>query len=455
MRGFIKNKKVIVITLIIAIILVLGFYPIINKKIKSHNSNNISSNTLKIYICNNDPFLRNVINEFQSKYRNITVDEVNFTDYKQYREKLSTEVMGGEGPDVVYFNRYDIKSISKVLKNGAFEDINPFIQKDKTFKKEDYNAHVMKCGVYKGKLNFIPVNYSIPLFFTTQEILKKNNIRYEKDYTTKQFMDSILPYVSSINGKEGKYVFSNFMLLSDFIINSGLNFVDYENKKTNFNNEDVAKMIKTYKVLYKYFCDPRKKPQYVNGDYDMLKDGSTTFLYDNELGSTGATFQVKETYSMIKQLLNQEEVMCPFPTYNGGGKITAIADNCMAINKNSKNKEMAYNFIKCAISEKVQSGKFMMNIPVNNNAVQDILDECKGDEGQEGVINNQKVIMHLPKDLESNYKSLISNINRCEFIDSTIEELMAEGVDGYMEDKSSYENSIKEVEAKLKLYLNE
>ncbi|GKX65052.1 ABC transporter substrate-binding protein [Inconstantimicrobium mannanitabidum] len=453
MRGFIKNKKVIVITLIIAVILGLGFYPIINKKIKGYNSNNVSSNTLKIYMYNNDPYLRTAIDEFKSKYPNIRVDEVNFTDLQQYKEKLSTQVMGGEGPDVVLFDDYIIDSISKVLKNGVFEDMNPFIQKDKTFKKEDYNAQIMKCGVYKDKLNFVPVSYKVPLFISTQEILKNNSIRCENGYTTKQFMDNILQHASSINGKEEKYIFSDSIPLSDFIISSGLNFVDYENKKTNFNNEDVAKMINTYKVLSKYFADDKIKQKYVDGVYGMIKDGSTIFLNDNMLEEP---VNVMETYSVIKQAMNQEEVMCPFPTYNGGGKITAIADECMAINKNSKNKEMAYNFIKCAISEKVQASKCMRYIPVNNNAVKDILDECKEKfEGQETEINNQKVIMHLPKNLENNYKSLISNINRCEFIDLEIEALTERALDGYFKDKSSYENSIKEAEEKVKLYLNE
>ena len=42
------------------------------------------------------------------------------------------------------------------------------------------------------------------------------------------------------------------------------------------------------------------------------------------------------------------------PSYKGGNKVTAIVSNSLAISKNTKNKQAAYNFIKIAIYEDIQ-----------------------------------------------------------------------------------------------------
>lgn len=54
--------------------------------------------------------------------------------------------------------------------------MNEIITKDTDFKLSDYNEKILNYGVINNKRYIIPINYINTGFFTTKEILQKNNV---------------------------------------------------------------------------------------------------------------------------------------------------------------------------------------------------------------------------------------------------------------------------------------
>lgn len=166
-----KNKRIIItIGAILAIAFIAFAFLSTNK---SSARNGASKNSIKIYVSNADHFLKKVLQEYKSNYPDVKVEEVYFSDINGYRTKLTSEIMGGEGPDIIFFNSFTIGDINKIIRNGAFADLKPFIDNNKKFELKDYNEKLLEVGKYNGKLFFIPVSYSLNMMTTTSEVLKK------------------------------------------------------------------------------------------------------------------------------------------------------------------------------------------------------------------------------------------------------------------------------------------
>ena len=86
---------------------------------------------------------------------------------------MSTEIMAGEGPDIISLNQN--LPFEKLIENEAFLDINSLINNDETKDKielDEYNSFIMNVGVYDGKRYIVPLSYGMDVLVSTQEMVK-------------------------------------------------------------------------------------------------------------------------------------------------------------------------------------------------------------------------------------------------------------------------------------------
>ncbi len=411
--------------------------------------------SLKVYVYKDDVLFKTIIGEFEYQYPDVKVDEVTFDDLGKFQQRFSSEISAGEGPDVIFFDNYIIPNVYNLLKTGAFCDLQQFIDKDESFNMKNYNQKVLDCGLYNGKRLYIPINYHIPAFFTTKELLKKNNIDLaDGDYSQKSFFSKLDPYISSIQNEKDKYLFSQWIPVSEFIASSGLNFIDYEKKEAFFDKPEFVELISNYKKINKLCATPEIRQKYANMECDMLKNEDVLFINDAHLLNPPSSLSLYNSF--IKHLTDQTEAVFPMPAYNGDNKLVAIADKCMAINSNSHNKQQAYKLIMIALSERIQSDNYLNNLPVNNEVLNKLMDKERKRDPEEVIMNDIKYINEpLPEGLAKDYSVILNNVDKCEFVDSNVESFMEASLQPYFEDKSSAEKAINELKNKIKVYLNE
>lgn len=410
---------------------------------------------IKIFTFRNDKLINEAIQQYNRTYSDIEIMAVNFDNLDEYRKRLSSEVLAGKGPDIIYFNNYTIGSIYKILENGVFHDLQPMIDEDSSFDASKFNTTVFNCGIYKGKRYFIPVTYSIPVFMTSFEILHNNKMNFDMEtFSQKQFMELVDAFISSAGSKKDKYLFSHNIDLCDFILSSGLEFFNYEQMKVSVNTPEFKEVVNNYFRLLDCFCPDDVRDGYKEYGFGMLKSGDCLFL--NDKSTLLNTCEIGICTSYFNALLSQEPQLFSFATYNGASDYIAIAEDCISINANSKNKHLAYNFIKTILSEPVQSHYSLNYLPVNNNALYNNLEKQRESANEKIIYNGIDVILQpLPERFEEKLKYTIDSIVDCEIVDYDIKTLMYASLQPYFEGKRSIEKCIDDMEGKLLLFLNE
>ncbi|PJI07695.1 MULTISPECIES: extracellular solute-binding protein [Clostridium] len=453
----IKRRAVLVILLIVAV-LIIGFYPVVFK----HKVDAQKSNVLKLYLAgdgeNYDKRMDAIIREFQNKYPNIKIQKVMFDTNKNggiegYVKKMLTDTLAGDGPDILVL---DNMSTRKLEKSEMLLDLKPLIEKDKDFKKSDYNMKVMQAGLYNGKQLIMPIDYYVNQYITTNKLLKDNNIKLKNSCSQNDFMNELDEYINSTNEDKNKYLFSTPMDIEDFLVSSGEKFIDYDNKKVYFDKPEFKRIIENYKKIYN---SSKKESDLagisgVNGLED-LKNGDV--LFSNDPIDMRDTFFIYE--SLVNQYIGEKEIINAMPSYKGGDKITAIVGNSLAISKNAKNKQAAYNFIKIAISQDIQgSRKLPSYIPINKKAARDLENKYMKDEVNSAYEYSKDVTIvkqPLSDNFQRYYNNVLDNLSGAQVTDYEVEQTMMKCLTPYFEDRSSYENCVRILENKIKLYLNE
>jgi multiple sugar transport system substrate-binding protein len=453
-----RGKKTILFVILIVIILFLGVYPIISK----NKSETRESNTLKIYLTGQgddyDRRINAIINKFQKKYPNIKIQKVMFDINKGdgiegYVKKMLTDTLSGDGPDILCL---DNMSTRKLERSDMLLDLKPFIEKDKDFKKEDYNMKVIEAGLYNGQQVIMPLDYYVNQYITTEQLLKNNNVKLQENCSQKDFMKALDGYITSANEDKSKILFATPMNIEDFLANSGEEFIDYDNKKVYFNNPKFKEIIENYKKIYNA---SKKKSDITafsgtNG-FEDLKNGNTLFSND-PIDMRGTFFQYE---SLVNQVIGESLIINTMPSYKGGDKVTAIVSNSLAISKNTKNKQAAYNFIKIAISEDIQGSRDLpSSIPVNKKAARDLENQYMKNEVNQAYEYSKDITVvgqPLSNNFQNYYNKIVNNVGDAQITNYEVEQMMMECLTPYFEDKSSYETCVIALENKIKLYLNE
>ncbi|MDP4181846.1 MAG: ABC transporter substrate-binding protein [Bacillota bacterium] len=421
-----------------------------------------SKNNLKIYYMDYDITTATALNNFREKYKDVNVEDTCFRDEEEYKTRLITDILSGEGPDVVIIRSKWFDSINKFASSGALYDLNEFIKKDKEFKLSDYNEKVLNSFEQDGKRFMIPLAYNLVVFTTSKEALARNNLKIDfSKWNYNDLLDLVRKYQEKNKDKK-KYFFSDDFDISSLMKSSGLSFVDYKNRKSLFNTKDFIEILKIYKEIYPSIC-PEEVAENIPLD-KQLKDDVYILKLDTKISP--APYALSGDYSLYKSIGEEMEV-CTLPVLNGNNTSkTSYSDQLIGINSQSKNKDTAYNFIKTLMSKESQitfkNINVLAGLPINKSAYKEDAEFCMSEEFGEGsgTIDSDSgplEIKSVPftKRLKTQVDNLISTVNECKIEDNEIFNIVKETIPDFINGKKSAEQTAKEIDNKVDLYLNE
>ncbi|WP_154669439.1 ABC transporter substrate-binding protein [Ruminiclostridium cellobioparum] len=316
---------------------------------EQNNSTNSSKSQLTIYLMDSDKTLLNAVDKYNKVNSNAKIEAKVFSDIQEFKNKNTTGLLSGNGPDIIV-NRLDMLSnTNKVVSNGVFYDINKLITEDRDFKLSDYNEKILDYGVYAGKRYLIPINYVNSGFLTTQEILNKNNIKLDENNLMWNNVAEIVKKFIADNKSKGKY-FINSLSFTQFLCSLGNPFIDYDKKKTSYASKEFIEVLNFYKDIYPAICPGRISSKY--SYTELLKNGTVVMVNTAGIYSP---YSLYEAYNQITRLFNKQEVrIFAFPTWNKGDVNTVWPYYLLSINAKCKSKPDAFAFIKLLLSDEYQ-----------------------------------------------------------------------------------------------------
>lgn len=455
-----KNKIAIILTLQF-IITVFAF--------SGCGESTASSNSSKLTYC---AYYEDAICDIIKRYNkyctkhydeSYQIEIVKFESQEEMNIKISTEVMSGDGPDIISLDQP--LPFEKLIENHAFADVDELINTyGFNIDFNDYNTKVMESGIVNRKRYFVPFFYCPNIFISTQEKLKEYDLNFS-DFSYKELSKQLSQekVSCSLFGNES----DNYSLLYSFIDS----YVNFDNKTTNFDTNSFLENIDYIKKLINN--DNTNENIYYNL-YNSENNGC--ILSTPKLLFGGTIGGVKTAYYNI---FLQNKTPAILPNFSYENKITAYVECGIAINQNSDKKDKALRFIEYCLSEDVQeywcgsrsdkgfSGTNEISLPVNNKAFDYAVEVETGEEwdyNEDGEFDEEE--KEFSENVDSifwkDYLGIIDDISGCTlynyknlkntYYNSTV---IGDIVDKYLSGDISKDKFIRQLTAATEIYLTE
>lgn len=369
-----------------------------------------------------------------------TIEIVEFETEEELKNKLSTELMSGKGPDLISADCLSAAGISyeKLIDQGCFVDINEVIKADTSqdqLNLSDYNEKALQSGVINGKRYFIPFYFMPNFCVASQQELEK----YINADTKSLSYNDIIKINDKINGEK-----------SDKVISS---------------NADG--------YIWSYV-------------YDNVDFINKTYNFDGEFSSTAEKLkELKGTGDKIKEELLQEFVISPYQIYEYCAEIEKYGETARIIgkpsidtdvlsaqmcgiyfiNKNSAKKQDILEFIKYALSEKEQNDVAGTDIEKYDNTTSyyDGSYFPVNKKSYKSLMNNAKKLKYLDDTIKISNESveqlenMLAQISDFQFSQSTnyMTEVGSELISDYVDGKISISMFVEDLKTKTKIYMEE
>lgn len=443
-------KKVFSNSIILAILcaMLLSFTSCDEYKIKSNEK-------LKYYTSNAEDDFSSLIKQYNKicleKYdESYQIEIIEFENNDDMCTKMSTEIMAGEGPDIISLNQN--LPFEKLIDNEAFLDINSLINNDETKDKidlDEYNSFIVNVGVYDGKRYVVPLSYGMDVIVSTQERLKQFNVSGNNGETLtysnmlvkfSSFFNSTTNYSFVSNDSDTGLWFDHPMQLFSRFIN---NYVDFKNKVTFFSSDEFKYnldiMCEMVKTSSKDTSSALFDDLYINRSLPLI---TGKYAYYKSIGETPVVF---------RGLVKSDDIY------------SAFLEIGFAINNNTKLQDQAYAFIKYALSDDCQmricgtkgnSLSASISFPVNNKAYEQLKYTASR------VTDDDDRIIGIDNDFIRTYMKIADNVNQCtlyrdashSYYNSSV---IGDIVDKYLKGDISKDKFIRQLTAATEIYLTE
>lgn len=407
------------------------------------------------------------------------IEIVEFDSVEALKNKLTTELMTGGGPDIMNeatFVSADL-SIEKLIDMGAFMDLNELIESDNSDDKielTEYNQKALESGVLDGKRFCIPLYYVPNFLMTTQE----KHSKYMDEKTPSLSYDALIDLTDKINSESEdislyKYsVSSNSESLLISYIDSN---VDLVNKASTLDSAKFKDTVTRIDKLIKKFANDTEEVSVIDMTEEIDPD---SYIFEDMISQSPY-----DIYSRIVYTEQRGDTPIIVGTPSGSpDTLSANITESVFVNKNCTETEKVLKAIKFAMSEETQSKQVGAEIErynpmfaaysgnlfsVNNKSFEKLMNTADSftyntkdsyyegdndgipddDKEQAAVSDESKKILHNALENISSYQ-----LDTCWYYNTQV---IYELFQSYLKNEITVDKFINDLKSKTKIYLEE
>lgn len=340
----------------------------------------ITQGELTIYSSDN-MFIGWVVKAFNIKYPNVKVSYNIGSNYDNnlfpdYTAKASVDMISGTAGDVIDIGGMPFQQFGQ---NNLLEDLYPYMENDPEFHKEDYYNNIFEAAEYDGKLWAIPMSFFNFLIRFNKTMLEENHIRIPKGGSL-SYKDIIDIYNKIASNRE-EILISKNTDQETFDLVEYNRYFDLEQGKAYFDSSEFIEYISEMKKI--------RWPSRLGSNFSYQD-------YSGRLDENILSLVVVSMYHDERNaktfIEHPSNLTIPIPMSASNGVISFFQpDRTLGISSTSKNKELAWKFIRFTIEEKPLEILKDVNIwpitgmPVNRNNTIKYLESAFGEENEEAV----------------------------------------------------------------------
>lgn len=422
---------------------------------------------LDIYMLKRDTHMEQMISLFQKEYPDISVtvqegmtgeDGVTATDAMK---NLNTEIMSGEGPDVLLMDNLDAENY---IERGMLEDISGIMEKagileniQKAYEEED------------GSIYCMPVRFGIPILAGgSGEIDNAVNLEKIADMTEKyenQYSDSFFPaYQTRWPGVMlrffGEISASEWMKkdrtldaekVKDFF--QQVNRIYQAGQKAG--NASLDSTYEYAEKMERIYDKKRREDSSIRSYLMVLADGHTLFSY-------GYLFSLEELFLLTT--IEKQNPDISHRLLNGQSENCFSPEMIMGISAKAREKEAAELFVSFLFSEEQQKNNKEAGFPVRKSVYDSEEYWEFGQEGNieygfstsyNGEIQNMITVVHSADDQIKEIQKLGKTLTMPSGGSRIIQDSVLEAGKRYLYGETDLEQAVEQAVSQVKLYLAE
>lgn len=408
------------------------------------------------------------------------IEIVEFDSVEALKNRLTTELMSGGGPDIMNeatFVSADL-SIEKLIDMGAFMDLNELIESDNSDDKIDLteqNQKALESGVLNGKRFCIPLYYVPNFIMTTKEKYSK----HMNEKTLSLSYDALIDLFDKINESEDirLYKYSDNSNLENLLISYIDSNIDLVNKTSTLDSEKFKDTVtRIDKLIKKYSHNTKDNNESVINWTEEIDPDS--YIFEDMIAQSPYDIYSRIVYTEQR---GDTPIIVGTPT-GSPDTLSANITESVFVSKNCTKTDKVLKAIKFAMSEETQSEQVGAEIesynpmfaaysgnlfPVNNKSFEKLMNTADSftyntkdsyyDGDDDGIPDDDKEQAAVSDESRNMLHNALESISSYEldtywyYNTQVIYELLQ----SYLKNEITVDKFISDLKSKTKIYLEE
>lgn len=261
--------------------------------------------------------------DFNKSNKKYKIEIKEYANTEDAIAQFNADIASGNVIDLIDLkNGVDFKSYSE---KGIFEDLYPYIEKDESFKLEDFFENILKIYEKDGKLYGVLDAFAIyTLFGKTADIGDKHT------WTMEEFMEFLSDYPDDIEVFDGG---TKNDVLSLCISSNIDNYINWKTGECSFNTKEfqqVLELANRFPKTRNYNAYSPSLPTKLQTGQQLLNNVYIASMFDMQ---------------MFQKMFQDDVTVIGFPVSKGSGSLISPIKS-IAINAKSMNKDGAWEFVR-------------------------------------------------------------------------------------------------------------
>jgi len=383
-----------------------------------------------------------------------------------YINRTNTRIMSGQGADIYAL---DILPVHKMINNNVFENLNPYMELDPDFNKNDYRQNILDAVRYQNSTWFFPLDYFINYYAYDSTLFPQEisqNFGIDKAFT----IDDLIKITEPLfNGTEKLLDMNDYGLYNILFNENYRSFVNLETGRANFLDGKFTSLLNTVKRYNEqdFLMQPLLNRQSIEDIMQMLMQGMNLrsqerFYLKQHSDSNLLNIMSRDSESGLRMMgritgsIDSDDEIAGIAA-NADGSVPFSFTRAFAINSKSRNKPAAWAFLKFLLSKEMQLSiaTLGMGLPVHNEAREEKsemfftgaifgMDSPMTDKMQ-SAYNEYRRIIEVLSDM----------INTYVYMDTNVNDMIAQEVQYFFDGSRTAEEVARLLQNKADLYLSE
>ena len=408
---------------------------------------NLENNNIKefvVYSLYENDTIRNWVFNFKYDYPEIDFKYTyGISEDKEITENdaittLNTELLAGKGPDILFL---DYLNIDSYIEKGILEDINEIIANN----HENLFTNIINAYRKDNAIYAVPTTFNMPIIIgeNVANIRELNSLISRCEEGTKN--EEIMLNISSAEE------------LVDTFYESIATNVLKEDKTLNI--EAIEGFLNKFKKIYDLTVSnlSEKQEEIIKDNREYISSFLSLYLVNKNANINISNIKNYKDILFISGI--KEQYKCDYTLWNGDNGSYFQAIDVVGINSNSKNKNIAKEFVNSLLNGSFYSSEFS-NLSVNKEIFRNNLNIIKNYESGVAAIdeNGEGDILEAIKLEDQDIENIIndvSSLNKAFNINNIILDKIKDEIIEYVEGEINIEEALKKINNNLEIYLSE